>query len=281
MTRIAVAAGALAILRSWTVVPIAGRDPPAVDDSSRSERHVRRRSTRGAFAAIEPGRDCRARRSQAASDVSELRGARRRRRARVSSRAPRRVADVDRQSRVGLRALQLPWAKAGRRSRFRSARSFAARRCATRSSFIRFTDFVNQLEFAGVANALNDRVADDRARRARLDALAGRDDHVRRRGRRRRTPPRDGTLEIVPVQLRARRGAGQMTREQRPRARGARRSRRCFPARPRSTGVDFAARPGRVHALIGENGAGKSTLVKILAGVEQPTAGELLLDGSR
>jgi len=44
-------------------------------------------------------------------------------------------------------------------------------------------------------------------------------------------------------------------------------------------GVDFAVEAGRVHALIGENGAGKSTLVKILAGVEQPTSGELLFDG--
>ena len=44
-------------------------------------------------------------------------------------------------------------------------------------------------------------------------------------------------------------------------------------------GVDFAVEPGRVHALIGENGAGKSTLVKILAGVEQPTSGELWFEG--
>ena len=44
-------------------------------------------------------------------------------------------------------------------------------------------------------------------------------------------------------------------------------------------GVDFAALPGEVHALLGENGAGKSTLIKILTGAYQPDAGELLLEG--
>lgn len=43
--------------------------------------------------------------------------------------------------------------------------------------------------------------------------------------------------------------------------------------------VDFDLRRGEVHALMGENGAGKSTLVKILSGFEQPTSGEVLLDG--
>ena len=44
-------------------------------------------------------------------------------------------------------------------------------------------------------------------------------------------------------------------------------------------GVDFALRPGEVHALIGENGAGKSTTMKILAGYLDPTGGQVVLDG--
>ena len=44
-------------------------------------------------------------------------------------------------------------------------------------------------------------------------------------------------------------------------------------------GVNFDVHRGSVTTLFGENGAGKSTLMKILSGVEQPTSGEILLDG--
>ncbi len=46
-------------------------------------------------------------------------------------------------------------------------------------------------------------------------------------------------------------------------------------------GVDFDLRKGEIHALMGENGAGKSTLMKMLFGLEQPTSGEIIVNGER
>ncbi|GGE03672.1 ribose ABC transporter ATP-binding protein [Aureimonas endophytica] len=44
-------------------------------------------------------------------------------------------------------------------------------------------------------------------------------------------------------------------------------------------GVDLDIRPGEVHALLGENGAGKSTILKILRGVQSPSAGSVEIGG--
>jgi len=52
-----------------------------------------------------------------------------------------------------------------------------------------------------------------------------------------------------------------------------------FPGVRALDDVHFELLPGEIHALIGENGAGKSTLIKVITGVYQPDAGEILFEG--
>ena len=55
--------------------------------------------------------------------------------------------------------------------------------------------------------------------------------------------------------------------------------RKVFPGVIALDGVDFTARRGEVHALMGENGAGKSTLIKVLTGAYPRDGGEMFLEG--
>lgn len=48
-----------------------------------------------------------------------------------------------------------------------------------------------------------------------------------------------------------------------------------FHGNPAVKNVSFELYPGEIHALLGENGAGKSTLTKMIAGVYEPTKGEV------
>jgi ABC-type sugar transport system ATPase subunit len=52
-----------------------------------------------------------------------------------------------------------------------------------------------------------------------------------------------------------------------------------FPGVQALDSISLDIRPGEVHAVAGENGAGKSTLMKLLAQLEKPSGGEILVDG--
>jgi ribose transport system ATP-binding protein len=54
-----------------------------------------------------------------------------------------------------------------------------------------------------------------------------------------------------------------------------------FPGVLALENVSLTLARGEVLAVVGENGAGKSTLMKILAGVQQPDSGEILLEEQR
>ncbi|HET6412739.1 MAG TPA: sugar ABC transporter ATP-binding protein [Anaeromyxobacter sp.] len=53
-----------------------------------------------------------------------------------------------------------------------------------------------------------------------------------------------------------------------------------FPGVKALQDVHFDLGRGEIHALMGENGAGKSTFIKVVTGVHQPDAGQILLDGA-
>src|SRR5260370_41344344 len=56
--------------------------------------------------------------------------------------------------------------------------------------------------------------------------------------------------------------------------------RHCYDGRVVLELARFAVGPGALIAIVGPNGAGKSTLLRLLALLERPTEGAVLLDGA-
>ena len=55
---------------------------------------------------------------------------------------------------------------------------------------------------------------------------------------------------------------------------------RRFNGRPVLQGVSLRLAPGEYVAIVGESGVGKSTLLNLIAGLDRPDGGRLVLDGS-
>src|SRR5690606_41282653 len=54
-----------------------------------------------------------------------------------------------------------------------------------------------------------------------------------------------------------------------------------YGARLAVDSVSFTVRPGRVTGFLGPNGAGKSTTMRMILGLDRPTAGRVTVNGKR
>ena len=182
-------AAVLAILRPWTIVPMqstpAGKFDPQSYVASAWDARVLPTALGAAI-------DLRAFMETAAADPAGS-GPRA-----VFVTGTATVVEIDRGSRIGLARLRLPWASDGQRAALQIGPVLRGTALRDALPFIRFTDFINQLEFASVANALNDRVVSGVLPPVNVDGLAGRE--VAFVGAVPATGSR-AVLEIVPVQL--------------------------------------------------------------------------------
>jgi predicted lipoprotein len=183
---LAVVGAVVAALRPWTVVPIQTTAAPAFDPEkyvgSIWESRVLPAADRAAVDVRTVGQGSS---GGAAADGRPLRA--------IFVKGTATVTEVDRKSLVGLARLT-----SGPPAAIQIGPVLRGTALRDALDFIQFADFVNQLEFAAVANALNARVITDVIGPLSLDDLAGRE--VTFVGA--VALPAAPTLEIVPVRLR-------------------------------------------------------------------------------
>ena len=157
----------------------------------------------------------------------------------------------------------------------------AMRGTALRDSldFVSFNTFTNQIDFARFGKSFNQHVDRTLLQALPRDGLVGSQGHGRRRvrarkGRRaaaRHAGDADPRAVVVSAATSAHAADDVVLRLE-----GVT---KVYSGTIAVKGADFEIRRGAVNVLVGENGAGKSTLMKIIAGVEQPSAGRIVLDG--
>ncbi|MCC7009658.1 MAG: DUF2291 family protein [Acidobacteria bacterium] len=193
---VAFVAAVLALLRPWTVVPIQTIPAQAFD----ADAYVKSIwSSRVLPSAERSAIDLQVfvqRQAGAAAAGGQARRA-------VFVKGVASVAQIDRTSRIGLARLRLAWAQDARTAAIQIGPVLRGTALRDALDFVRFTDFVNQLEFAGVANALNQRVLAEVLGAVNVDDLAGRE--VAFVGA--MPASDDAPIEIVPVALRVSGGA--------------------------------------------------------------------------
>lgn len=160
-------AGALAILRPWTIVPIETTTARTFDArgyvASIWESRVLPTADR---TTIELPMFTQGTVGTVRNDGRAVRAA--------FVKGTARVAAVDRKSRVGLARLQ-PLREFDKPAAILIGPVLRGTALRDALDFIQFTDFVNQLEFASVASALNERVVSDVLDPLDIDALSGRE----------------------------------------------------------------------------------------------------------
>jgi len=147
--------GGLAVLRPWTIQPIATATPAAFDAASYVasiwETRVLPEAERSAVEIAVAIRDT--------PSTSAPGGPPSRRSVFVKGTAV--VTELDRRSQVGLARVRLLEGAGPTGAAIQIGPVLRGTGLRDALGFIRFTDFVNQIEFASVSNALNDRVEKD------------------------------------------------------------------------------------------------------------------------